>query len=189
MLCTGPRPRNAAATRTAILDAARERFAADSYDDVGMRDIARDVGVDAALISRYFGSKDELFLAALDSCGDGSQLMQGDKADFGRRVSHEIVYEPKKAEKLKAMSIMLRSIGSARAAEMVQNTCAARFFGPLEEWIGGKDAVVRARVLAGLLMGRSVSRELGGGQFDLSPDEAERMRQRLEAILQSLIDN
>ena len=38
-------------------------------------------------------------------------------------------------------------------------------------------------------MGMSVSRELGGGQFDLSPDEAERMRQRLEAILQSLIDN
>ena len=55
-----PRPRNAAATRTAILEAARERFAAESYDDVGMRDIARDVGVDAALISRYFGSKDDL---------------------------------------------------------------------------------------------------------------------------------
>ena len=45
LLCPGPRPRNAAATRTAILDAARERFAAESYDDVGMRDIARDVGL------------------------------------------------------------------------------------------------------------------------------------------------
>ncbi len=41
LLCPGHRPRNAAATRTAILDAARERFAAESYDDVGMRDIAR----------------------------------------------------------------------------------------------------------------------------------------------------
>jgi len=189
LLCPGPRPRNAAATRTAILDAARERFAAESYDDVGMRDIARDVGVDAALISRYFGSKDDLFLAALESCGDGSALMQGDKADFGRRVAHEVVFEPKKAEKLKGMSIMLRSIGSARASEMVQSTCTARFFHPLQEWISGPDAKIRARLLAGTIMGMSISRELGGGSFGLEPDECERMRDRLAVFLQSLIDN
>jgi len=188
LLCPGPRPRNAAATRTAILDAARERFAAESYDDVGMRDIARDVGVDAALISRYFGSKDDLFLAALDSCGDGSALMQGEKSDFGRRVAHEIVFEPKKAEKLKGMSIMLRSIGSAKASEMVQTTCTQRFFGPLEEWLSGPDATVRARLLAGFIMGMSVSRELGGGSFNIEPAQCERMRDRLAPILQSLID-
>lgn len=189
MSCPGPRPRNAAATRTAILDAARERFAAESYDDVGMRDIARDVGVDAALISRYFGSKDDLFLAALDSCGDGSALMSGEKSEFGARVAHEIVFEPKKAEKLKGMSIMLRSIGSTKASDMVQTTCSRRFFGPLEEWLSGTDASVRARVLAGFIMGMSISRELGGGSFDLSPEDCERMRDRLAGILQSLIDN
>ena len=69
LLCPGPRPRSAAATRTAILDAARERFAAESYDDVGMRDIARDVGVAAALISRYFGSKDGLYTACVERAG------------------------------------------------------------------------------------------------------------------------
>lgn len=185
---TVSRPRNAAATRTAILDAARERFSAESYDDVGMRDIARDVGVDAALISRYFGSKDELFLSALESCGDGSTLMSGDKAEFGRRVAHEIVFEPKKAEKLKGMSIMLRSIGSARASEMVQTTCTARFFGPLEDWLSGPDAAVRARVLAGIIMGMSISRQLGGGSFDLKPAECDLMRDRLSVILQDLID-
>jgi hypothetical protein len=37
-------------------------------------------------------------------------------------------------------------------------------------------------------MGMSVSRELGGGQFSLTPDEAEEMRQRLEVILQNLIE-
>ena len=30
-------------------------------------------------------------------CGDGSALMQGEKGEFGRRVAHEIVFEPKKA--------------------------------------------------------------------------------------------
>jgi AcrR family transcriptional regulator len=188
LLCPGPRPRNAAATRTAILDAARERFAAESYDDVGMRDIARDVGVDAALISRYFGSKDDLFVAALDSCGDGTALMSGEKADFGRRVAHEVVFEPKKAEKLKGMSIMLRSIGSAKASEMVQTSCTHRFFGPLEDWISGPDAKVRARLLAGFIMGMSVSRELGGGSFDIEQAECEKMRDRLAPILQALID-
>ena len=76
MFChVAPRPRNAEATRAAILEAARERFARDSYDDVGMRDIARDVGVDAALVSRYFGSKEDLFTAVLDSCENGADLM------------------------------------------------------------------------------------------------------------------
>ncbi|WP_313013344.1 TetR family transcriptional regulator [Brevundimonas sp.] len=188
LLCPGPRPRNAAATRTAILDAARERFAAESYDDVGMRDIARDVGVDAALISRYFGSKDDLFLAALDSCGDGSTLMSGEKSELGARVANEIVFEPKTAEKVKGMSIMLRSIGSNKAAEMVQTTCTSRFFGPLEEWLSGPNATVRARLLAGFIMGMSVSRELGGGSFNIEPAQCEEMRDRLAPILQALID-
>nr|WP_316629488.1 TetR family transcriptional regulator [uncultured Brevundimonas sp.] len=130
-----------------------------------MRDIARDVGVDAALISRYFGSKDDLFLAALDSCTDGSTLMSGEKSEFGARVANEIVFEPNKAEKLKGMSIMLRSIGSAKAAEMVQTTCSQRFFGPLDDWLSGPDATVRARLLAGFIMGMSVSRELARRQI------------------------
>lgn len=92
VLCDVPRPRNANATRQAILEAARERFCAESYDDVGMRDVARDVGVDAALISRYFGSKEDLFLSVLDSCKNGRDLMEGDRADFGQRLATEVVF-------------------------------------------------------------------------------------------------
>ena len=40
------RTRNAAATRAAILDAASLRFRREGYDEVGMRDIARDAGCD-----------------------------------------------------------------------------------------------------------------------------------------------
>ena len=83
---------------------------------------------------------------------------------------------------------MLRSIGSNKAAEMVQNTCTARFFGPLEEWISGPDARVRARLLAGFIMGMSVSRELGGGSFNIDQADCEKMRDRLAPILQGLID-
>src|SRR3546814_9353842 len=46
------RKRDATATRAAILTAARDRFLRDSYDSVGLRDIANGAGVDVALIAR-----------------------------------------------------------------------------------------------------------------------------------------
>ena len=49
------RARNAAVTRAALLVAARSRFAELGYDATSLRDIAADAGVDAALVSRYFG--------------------------------------------------------------------------------------------------------------------------------------
>jgi AcrR family transcriptional regulator len=60
----GTRRRSATATRSAILDAARVRFGADGFDRVTIRDIAGDVGVDPAMVIRYFGSKDALFAEA-----------------------------------------------------------------------------------------------------------------------------
>jgi AcrR family transcriptional regulator len=53
-------------TKAAILGAARTRFAAEGYSSASVRAIARDVGVDAALVVRYFGSKAGLFAAATD---------------------------------------------------------------------------------------------------------------------------
>jgi AcrR family transcriptional regulator len=59
------RKRNAAATRAAILAAASRAFAESGYDGVGVRDIARNAGVTAMLVNRYFGSKEGLFAAAI----------------------------------------------------------------------------------------------------------------------------
>lgn len=61
-----PRARNAAETRADILAAARERFGSEGYDRTTLRAVAADVGVDAALVIRYFGSKQDLFAAAAD---------------------------------------------------------------------------------------------------------------------------
>ena len=182
-----PRPRNAEATRAAILSAARERFARESYDDVGMRDIAGDVGVDAALVSRYFGSKEDLFVAVCNSCENGADLMAGDRASFGRRVAHEVIFETRSESKLKGLLILLRSVGSAKAMELVQRTGNDRFFNPFAAWVGGENAAVRARLAAAFIMGMAVSREITGG-FGLSPEECETMEARMAAILQDIID-
>ena len=146
MFCeVAPRPRNAEATRAAILTAARERFSRESYDDVGMRDIAGDVGVDAALVSRYFGSKEDLFLKVLEHCGDAPDLMDGDRATFGDRVAREAIFGSEHDGQLEHLLVLLRSIGSAKASELVRRTADESFFSPFQAWIGGHDAPVRAR--------------------------------------------
>src|SRR6476659_128145 len=64
---TGPtRARNAEQTRADILAAARARFAADGFDRTTLRAVAADVGIDPALVIRYFGSKKDLFAAAAE---------------------------------------------------------------------------------------------------------------------------
>src|SRR5258708_38535504 len=53
--------RDAKKTRTRILEPARLRICQHTYEQVGVRDIAADAHIDAALINRYFGTKEELF--------------------------------------------------------------------------------------------------------------------------------
>src|SRR5260370_38436231 len=57
---------NAQDTTADILAAARSRFGSDGYERTTLRAVAADVGVDAALVIRYFGSKQDLFAAASD---------------------------------------------------------------------------------------------------------------------------
>ncbi len=52
-------------TRAAILDAARKSFASSGYAGTTIRGVAGAAGVDAALVHHYFGTKDDLFVAAL----------------------------------------------------------------------------------------------------------------------------
>jgi hypothetical protein len=51
-------------TRAAILDAARRLFAEHGHDGTTVRDIAAAASIDPAMVIRYFGSKDELFVRA-----------------------------------------------------------------------------------------------------------------------------
>ncbi|MFC5217129.1 TetR family transcriptional regulator [Streptomyces coerulescens] len=58
-------PRRSDATRTAILDAARERFAADGYERATIRAIAKHAHIDPSMVMRYYGNKEGLFAAAM----------------------------------------------------------------------------------------------------------------------------
>ncbi|MGW5249788.1 TetR/AcrR family transcriptional regulator [Streptomyces sp. NPDC004129] len=60
-----PQARRSDATRTAILAAARERFASDGYERATIRAIARDARIDPSMVMRYYGSKEGLFASAV----------------------------------------------------------------------------------------------------------------------------
>ncbi|MFG1837693.1 TetR family transcriptional regulator [Micromonospora sp. NPDC049175] len=86
---TGRRPGNPD-TREAILDSARTAFAERGYDAASIRAIASTAGVDPALVHHYFGSKDQLFLAAMNFPFDPGQLvpkvLAGDPDGAGERL-------------------------------------------------------------------------------------------------------
>ncbi|MDG4756957.1 TetR family transcriptional regulator [Micromonospora sp. WMMD710] len=86
---TGRRPGNPG-TREAILDAARAAFAERGFDAASIRAIAAAAGVDPALVHHYFGSKDQLFLTAMNFPVDPGQLvprvLAGDRDGVGERM-------------------------------------------------------------------------------------------------------
>ncbi len=61
----GRRP-GAPDTRAAVLKAAQASFAEKGFRGTTIRGVATAAGVDPALVHHYFGSKDDLFLAALE---------------------------------------------------------------------------------------------------------------------------
>jgi len=68
----GRRPREVAdITRASILSSAEQLFSKRGYYGVAVRDVAREAGVDSALVHYHFGSKDDLFSAALLSRAEG----------------------------------------------------------------------------------------------------------------------
>jgi AcrR family transcriptional regulator len=62
-------------TRAEILASARELFAARGFGSTSVRAVAAGAGVDPSLVHHYFGSKDDLFMAALQIPVDPRELL------------------------------------------------------------------------------------------------------------------
>ncbi|MFV2009213.1 MULTISPECIES: TetR family transcriptional regulator [unclassified Micromonospora] len=87
---TGRRPGNPD-TREAILAAARQVFGERGFDQASVRAIAAAAGVDPALVHHYFGTKDNLFLAAMDAPVDPGELLPQALAGGPEQVGERLV--------------------------------------------------------------------------------------------------
>ncbi len=152
-------------SRQAVLDAARRRFHADGYQSVTMRSIAADAGVDAALVSYFFGSKQALFGAAMELDANPAELiataLDGDLAGLPERLLRtllEVWDDPVRGRPLRAL---IGGVGHEPAiARMVREMLEREMIAPIAARISGEDAQLRAGVAAAQLSGIVFARYL-----------------------------
>ncbi|MDF5759300.1 TetR family transcriptional regulator [Spongiactinospora sp. TRM90649] len=120
----GRRP-GAADTRGEILAAARKVFAAKGFDKATVRGIAREAGVDPALVHHYFDSKEGVFVAAMQLPADPGEviprILDGPREQTGFRLVRElltITASPQAREPM--MALMRTAMTNEQAVGMVR---------------------------------------------------------------------
>lgn len=158
------RPRGGASdARERILAAGASEFAEHGYDGATMRAIAERAGVDSALVHHYFGTKSELFAAAVDIPANPARLvpqaLEGDPADAGARLVRLIVTTwDSPTFRPRGVALLRGVIGNRRTSSMLMGFISREVLHRIRERIGGDDAPRRAGLLASQVIGLIVAR-------------------------------
>jgi AcrR family transcriptional regulator len=157
-----PRAKNAAATRQAIFASARKRFLQESYDNVGLREIAADAGVDVALVNRYFGSKETLFKEVLRGCEESGLPEEIATADLPAYFASMLLRQDAEESRghVETMMIILRSASSPKAAAIVRDALREDILEPLSARLEGDHADARASLSVAVWMGTTIMQTL-----------------------------
>ena len=154
-----PRSRNASQTRTDILKAAQRLFSQRGYEQVGVRDIAAEVGINGALVIRYFGSKDQLFAEAVTEAFRLGDLLQEDRNVLGERLVRYLMQDDAD-DTFYPIFALLRSTSSPQGATLLRQGLETHFIQPLAEWLGGEDSNLRASLIASTLLGVAIMQDV-----------------------------
>jgi AcrR family transcriptional regulator len=163
------RPRDADATRRALLDAARALFAQDGYDATTVRAVADRAGVNQALLFRYFGNKEGLFVEAVR--GRAMDLLTaGPPAELLDRLLTAVIQPTEAPEVFLAV---LRGTGSPRVAEQLRNELDEAYTSALADLVDTTDradAEARAHLLLAWLLGITIVRSTPGIRAAVTPE-------------------
>jgi AcrR family transcriptional regulator len=159
---TGRRPGDSG-TRQAILDAARGRFATLGFHRATIRAIAQDAAVDPALVHHYFGTKRELFVAAVELPFRPGEvlpgLLAGDRDRLGERlVGLFLAAMDRTPDRSPAMSLLRTAVADERAASTAREVATETILGPVARALGGGDAELRAALAASQMTGLLLTR-------------------------------
>lgn len=160
------RPRNAAATKAAILASARQAFARAGYDGVGVREIAEGAGVTAMLVNRYFGSKERLFADVVADVMAAPIILTPrtlSSSTAGDEMAAALVHLTTPGSSLlDGFSIMLHSASSARAAAIGREQIDAHYQRILTDALRGEHAPQRAALVLAFVAGVQIMRQIIG---------------------------
>jgi AcrR family transcriptional regulator len=152
-------------TREGIAQAARRQFAALGYDRTTIRSVAAEAAVDPALVVHYFGSKQRLFLTAIELPFEVTDLVarleSGPRAEVGERVARfalEVLGDP--GARARWTGMIRAAASDPDAAGILREVLNRQIFEPLAEALGSEDAQLRANLassqMVGLVMARYV---------------------------------
>ena len=155
--------RNAAGTRERILTAARTRFSQNSFENVGTREIAADAGVDAALVNRYFGGKDNLFAEVITGGFALHPDLAANLGTLGTALVEQVLGADERGKRnapagLAALSVLLCATGNPPIAALVSERFHEEFVRPLAKLLRGRDTEVRAALIASQVIGLATLR-------------------------------
>lgn len=154
-------------TRGQILEAARRQFLAEGYRAVTMRAVADAAGVDAALVSYYFGSKRSLFAAAVTASANPAETIgravDGELDGLPERVLRGLVTlwdDPVTGAPLLAMLSSIHD--DAEVGDLFREMLEQELLARIAARLRGSDATVRAAAfctqVAGIVVTRYVLR-------------------------------
>ncbi len=186
------RPRNAAATRAAILASARRAFAEYGYDGAGVREIAAGAGVTAMLVNRYFGSKELLFAEVLIATAAEPTILTPANlkaSALGEIIAATLVEITKAGDTpLEGFLIMLRSASSKRAAEIGRKQIEKGHLKTMTAALQGEWAPERAAMVLAIVAGVQVMRQMIGLPA-LAKADPKILAALLAPVFQQLIGN
>jgi AcrR family transcriptional regulator len=150
-------------TRAAILTAARRLFASEGADGTSVRAVAREAGVDPALVLHYFGSKEGLFQAAVEWPVDmgvaADRVFGGGLDDLGGRLVRFFMEQWETEPTRHPLEIIVRgAIRRESEGRLLMEFADDQLVRRLAALLPGPDASLRASLVLSSLMGLAVAR-------------------------------
>jgi len=158
---TGRRP-GTGGTREKILAAARSRFGQEGYDGTTIRGIAAGAGVDPALVLHYFGSKEGVFLAAVEFPVDPAEfiprLLAPGIDGLGERLVIFFLETWDSPSGASLLGLIRSVVSSELAADLMREFVTREVLGRLAEAIKLDHPQLRAGLVATQLVGLAMLR-------------------------------
>ncbi len=123
-----------------------------------MRHIAAAAGITPALVVRYFGSKQKLFVAAVEGELGLAPFLSGDRATIGKHIVDYLMKKP--TPEADGLAILLLAATDPSLSALLRRLIQQRLFDPLVAWLGGRHAPARAALLISIVTGVWTCRQI-----------------------------
>jgi AcrR family transcriptional regulator len=178
----------APATRDRILDAAREEFSERGYEKTSVRGIAKAAGVDSALVHHYFGTKEQVFAAAIEVAFAPAlaapAAVDGPLDGVGERLTRFMfgIWE-NPTTRSPLLAILRSAFNNEAAATVFRRLLVAQLLRRIAHQLDLPDAELRAELAAAQLVGVAMLRYVIKLE-PLASADVERIIERVAPVVQ-----